>query len=161
MRGRKGLYATPGVRFGLTSGHEKAAFVKARARDREVAQRSSLGSSVARQEGRRLGTQHRPLAELSATEVCVTRYRLPVTDLVTKTVNNGRPPCLFHGCVIWDLIPPAGCVLFCPLLQPRLRNPHPATSRNPEVELLHLPHLSSTCTHTCTHDPRGDPAALL
>jgi|SouAtlMetagenome_1021521.scaffolds.fasta_scaffold189004_1 hypothetical protein len=36
-----------GLRFGLTSGHEKAAFVKACARDREVAQRSSLGSSVA------------------------------------------------------------------------------------------------------------------
>jgi hypothetical protein len=40
-----------GLRFGLTSGHEKAAFVKARARDREVAQRSSLGSSVASQTG--------------------------------------------------------------------------------------------------------------
>jgi hypothetical protein len=37
-----------GLRFGLTSGHDKQPFiVKARARDREVAQRSSLGSSVA------------------------------------------------------------------------------------------------------------------
>jgi hypothetical protein len=56
-----------GLRFGLTSGHEKAAFVKARARDREVAQRSSLARGQcheSRQEGRRLGTQHRPLAEL-------------------------------------------------------------------------------------------------
>ena len=96
------------MRFGLTSGHEKAAFVKARARDREVAQRSSLGSSVARQEGRRLGTQHpHLLGELFfATEDCVTRYRLRVTDLVTKTVNYGRCDfVLFHGCVVWDRIP--------------------------------------------------------
>ena len=47
MRGRKGFYATllrAEVRVDVT-GHEKAAFVKARARDREVAQRSSLGST--------------------------------------------------------------------------------------------------------------------
>jgi len=103
------MYVTPGVRFGLTSGHEKTAFVNAaRARDREVTQMSSLGSGVARQEGRRLGTQHPPLgcAVLSATEDCVTRYRRRVTDLVTKTVNYGR--CnfvLFHGVVVWDRIP--------------------------------------------------------
>jgi len=38
----------------------------------------------------------------SATEDCVTRYKLPVTDLVTKTVNNGRREfVLLHDCVVW------------------------------------------------------------
>jgi len=97
----------------------------------------------------------------SATKDCVTRYRLPVTDGVTKTVNNGR----------------LGCSRLCCLAPHPLRSlrfslpsfatpPKESTTRNfpqrrnPEVE-LHLPHLSSTCTHTCTHDPRGDPAAPL
>ena len=39
-----------GLRFGLTSGHEKAAFVKARARDREVAQ-SELSREQCRETG--------------------------------------------------------------------------------------------------------------
>jgi hypothetical protein len=93
VRGRLLVCNAPGARFGLRLGLEKAAFVKTRARDREVAQRCSLGSSVARQEGRRLRTQHH-LELSSATEVCVTRYR-SATDLVTKTVNNGRRPLFF------------------------------------------------------------------
>ena len=122
------MYATPGVRFGLTSGHEKAAFVKARARDREVAQRSSLGSSVARHSGKRLGTAPTSWVSCSvATEDCVPRCRLPVTDLVTKTVNTHDILFFFTALLFGTLSSPAGCGFLCPLLQPRLRNP---TTRN-------------------------------
>ena len=53
-----------GLRFGVTSGHEKAAFVKARARDRDVAQRSSLGAVSGGRRGGDLGHSTHLLAEL-------------------------------------------------------------------------------------------------
>jgi hypothetical protein len=89
-----------GLRFGLTSGHEKAAFVKARARDREVAQRSSLGSSVAsldRRGGWRLGARSSThlLGELFCNRrLCNTlqtaRNRLGQLETVNNVYRRGK-----------------------------------------------------------------------
>ena len=135
------------LRFGLTSGHEKAAFVKARARDREVAQRSSLGSSVARQEGRRLGTQHRPLVlscSVCNRSLCNTLQtaRNRLGSQRRQTTDDRRVLLLPE---VRDLVLRSRCLGPYPLaFYHRIL---PATSRSPKVE-RHLPHLSSTRTHT-------------
>ena len=153
------------LRFGLTSGHEKAAFVKARARDREVAQRSSLGSSVAsldRRGGWRLGARSSThlLGELFCNRrLCNTLQTARNRRGHTETVNNGRLAFSRLCCLAPH---PSSSLRFSlpSCATPPKESYAPPTSRNPEVE-LHRPHLSSTCTHTCTHDPRGDPAAHL
>ena len=56
------------------------------------------------------------------------------------------------------LSPPAGCNFLCLILQPRPPN---TLNSYQYPQLLQPGVLSSTSTHTCTHDLRGDPAALL
>ena len=66
---------------------------------------------------------------------------------------------LFTAVLFGTSSPPAVYVFLCPLLQPRLRNPRPATSANRRSSCIFHTLIFHLHPHMHPHDHIGDPAA--